>query len=646
MATGKTAFARSTAAETLTAIIREEPKPLSAVAPAAPVPLRWIVERCLAKEPQERYGSTRDLARDLASLRDHLSEMSSPVGVGAASAPKRPQTIRVGLLALAVLAAIVGALFLGKSLARSPLPSFQRLTFHRGRVNTARFAPDGRTVIYGARWEGEPVHLYTTRLGNRQSSRLELPDADIAAVSSTGEMAILLSKPDGSPPTLARVSLAGGVPREILERVRGADWSPDGRSLAVVREGPVGQRLEYPVGRVLSESREGVLAAPRVSPKGDRVAFLEGNSITVVDIRGNKRELSSGWSRIPESLAWSPSGDEVWFTANQGGWITTVYAVTLSGKQRTVLRLPAFCVLLDILPGGRVLLNLIHPRNFMLARTLGKSAERDLSWHDGSNVAGLSADGGTVLFVEEAEEIAGSYGVGATYARRTDGSPAVRLGDGYPIGFSPDARWAAVLDLENQSQLTLLPTGAGEPRVLKGEGIAYIQERDASVEWFPDGKHLLVRGRESDRPVRSYSQPLEGGKPVPFGPDASSCHSFSPDGTQVICRDDKGSFLWPVEGSERRPIPGILAEETVSGWSTDGKALLVLETKIPGRKNRLPIKITELDISTGKRRPWIEAGPTELAGVEGWNRLAVNGAGYAYSYTRVQSDLYLVDGLK
>ena len=77
MATGHRAFQRKTGAETLVAIMREEPEPIAASAPAAPAPLRWIVERCLMKDPEDRYASTKDLARDLASVRDHLSETSA-----------------------------------------------------------------------------------------------------------------------------------------------------------------------------------------------------------------------------------------------------------------------------------------------------------------------------------------------------------------------------------------------------------------------------------------------------------------------------------------------------------------------------------------------------------------------------------------
>src|SRR5262249_43877269 len=106
MATGKQAFQKGTAVDTLSAILNEDPKPISETSPESPAPLRWIVERCLAKEPDDRYASSRDLARDLATVRDRLSETSvsrpSP-----AAAPHRNPWRRMTMPALAVGGAIL-----------------------------------------------------------------------------------------------------------------------------------------------------------------------------------------------------------------------------------------------------------------------------------------------------------------------------------------------------------------------------------------------------------------------------------------------------------------------------------------------------------------------------------------------------------
>jgi len=183
------------------------------------------------------------------------------------------------LQGIALLSAVAAAsFFLGARAGRTPIPSFQRLTFRRGFVWSARFAPDGQTVVYGAGWEGKPVQLFSTRPGNPESVAFPLPGADVMAISSSGELALLLGRHfiDGweSSGTLARMPLSGNAPREVLENVLAADWAPNGADLAVVRIVGQRMRLEYPIGHSLYET-SGWIGAPRVSPAGDSVAFLE-----------------------------------------------------------------------------------------------------------------------------------------------------------------------------------------------------------------------------------------------------------------------------------------------------------------------------------------------------------------------------------
>jgi TolB-like protein len=105
MAAGRRAFRRETAVETLSAIVRDEPTPLAELRPDVPEPLRWIVERCLAKEPHERYASTRDLARDLARLRDGSASMARATAPGVQ--PKASRRLRL-VLGIAILLALAG----------------------------------------------------------------------------------------------------------------------------------------------------------------------------------------------------------------------------------------------------------------------------------------------------------------------------------------------------------------------------------------------------------------------------------------------------------------------------------------------------------------------------------------------------------
>jgi len=234
LATGHRAFQRNTGAETLTAIIREEPVPVGQANPKVPAPVRWIVERCLAKEPEERFASTKDLARDLRSLRDHLSETSATetVSTARAAAAKKglPAWLVPGIaLVVGAALALLGAKLLAGSHPASSDIRTQRLTYRRGSILSARFSPDGKSIVFAAAWDGQPMELYTTRPESPESRSLGLSHASLLSVSSTGDLAVALGWRQvvgwESLGTLARVPLEGGAPREILENVMSADWS-------------------------------------------------------------------------------------------------------------------------------------------------------------------------------------------------------------------------------------------------------------------------------------------------------------------------------------------------------------------------------------------------------------------------------------
>ncbi len=650
IATGEKVFQRNTAAETMAAIIRDEPKPLSQLRADAPLPFRWIVERCLAKDSEERYASTRDLARDLAAVRDHISEVSSGAEALAA-APARPQRrLRPALLAAGILAAgiAVGALAV-KGLSKVPAgaPSFHRLTFRRGELANARFAPDGQTIIYGARWAGEPARMYLTRSESPESRAFDYPDADILAISSSGEMAVLI----GSAPTgvLARAPLTGGAAREVVEGVfyAGADWAPDGKGLVVARRVAGRVRLECPIGKVLVESSEGDLLCPRFSPRGDQIAFYEVDasdnaSLAVVKTSGKeKRTLTSVSSDITGVPCWRPDGREIWITTAQSGESPALYAIDLAGKRRLVARAPGTLELDDIFRDGRVLAahhTIVQILNGLIA---GTEKERDLSWLDGSVPADLSGDGKTLVFTETAE---GSEGKPVVYLRRTDGSPALRLGEGTAIALSPDGKsvLASVRSADGKSEhLALLPSGAGETRVLPSGGV----EGFGGGGWLPDGKRIVFSASEKGRQPRIYIQDIEKGAARPITPERRviplAANPVSPDGKLVFGMQSPGkASLCPVEGGEEVPVAGLEAGEIPVQWSFDGRSLYV------HKRAGVPNKVWLLDPRSGARRPWRDISPTESA--PGVPRLLIarDGRSYVYGVQRTLSELYLIEGLR
>ena len=507
MATGKRAFHGKTGVDTLSAILNEEPEPIAALNPQAPAPLRWIVERCLAKDPNDRYGTTRDLARDLGAIRDHLSEAA----VTGSSVP-RDRRRRRRVLASAALAAAMAVLLAGvqasRQLAKTTPPSFKRLTFRRGNVAMARFAGDGQTIVYGATWNGEPWRVFSTRLDGPETAPIPAPDAFFQAISRSGELAITLvtsTRPwtMASSGTLARAPLSGGAPREVLDGVQFADWAADGSSLLVVRNVEGKTRLEYPIGRLLYET-PGEIRAPRVSPRGDLAAFLDnpvagddGGSIAVVDREGKKRTLASGFTSM-SGLAWARGGREVWFTASREGIASSLYAVSLSGSERMLLRTPAPIAILDVAADGSVLIR-EHTSSMQIAGLApGEDGERDLSWLDYSFVCDISADGKSFTFDESAAGVGGNYRL---YLGRTDGSSPIRLFDGGCGPLSHDG--LLVLSRANvaPNQFVLVPTKSGQPTPLPSGGLNL-----RGALFFRDGKRLLWGARSPGRACASMSR--------------------------------------------------------------------------------------------------------------------------------------------
>jgi len=650
MATGKRAFERGTTAETLTAIIREEPAPVAQLNPRVPAPIRWLVERCLSKDPEDRFGTTKDLARDLASVRDHLSdapvtgEISREIAA-AAAAPTR----RVGRTALgiALLAAGLGAgLFAGRRVWFTPLPSFHQLTFRRGEVGGARFAPDGQTILYSAAWDGRPMEIFSTRTDSSESRPFGLADAEVLAISRTGELAVSLHRRLLSgfvrTGTLAQTGLAGGgATRDVLEDVQWADWAPEGQGLAVVRDVGARNRLESPIGKVLYETT-GWISHARVSPRGDAVAFLEhpvqgddGGSVAIVNRSGGKKTLT-GLFATAAGLAWSPEGD-IWFTAAPIGNNRALYSVTASGRTRLRARVTGNLTIHDIFRDGRLLMTQAIERQGISALPPGEQKERDLSWLDWSSGLDMSADAKTVLFTESGSGGGEGYSV---YLRKTDGSPAVRLGEGSTYGLSPDGRWAlGIRALTSDPQMVLYPTGAGEPRPLPKNGL-----RVQNANWVPDGKRILFEAAEPGHGARLFLLDLETGRSRPVTPEGYRLFtaSVSPDSKlAVVGGPDRRVYAYPLEGGEPTALPTIGPLDRVVGWSADRRINLL-------RLAELPARISRLDIATGRVEPWKQIVPADAAGVSGIGRVCLtqDGASYAYNYTRVLSDLYVVDGLK
>ena len=462
--------------------------------------------------------------------------------------------------------------------------------------------------------------MFTARPESSESRALGMSHTQLMAVSSSGEMAVLLDNhPIGtwvSVGTLARAPLAGGAPREVVDQVQWADWGPDGNNVAIVRDVGGRNRLEYPPGKMLYETG-GWIGHVRLSPKGDYIAFLDhpiqgddSGSVAVVDLSGKKKTLSDGWYSS-QGLAWSPDGDEVWFTGNKSGIDRALYAASLDGKERLVARMPGTLMLLDIWKDGRLLLNRASWRRELTAVADGK--ERDLTWLDYSYPADISADGKTLLFDEEGGGGSLAYGKSgglsyAVYLRKTDGSPAVLLGEGAAIALSPDEKWVIAQTQQSPAQLNLLPTKAGTAMPLTHDAINH-----AWARWFPDGKRVLFSGNEPDRGVRLYVQDVAGGTPRAITPEGMHASAFlvAPDGLSVAgIGPDQLGYIYPTAGGDGRPIRGMESGEQPIAWSQDGLSLFIY------RPGELPAKVSRLELATGRKTAVEQLMPGDPAGVE------------------------------
>ena len=642
MILGGRAFERSTPAQTLSAIIESEPDPLATVAPRTPTPLVWIVERCLSKDPEERYASTTDLARDLGALRDRVSGISSP-GIEPPAArklrPSGPVLVAVAIAVAGMLAAVAGA----RRSVYQP-PTFQQLTFRRGRVLRTRYTPDGASIIYGATWEGGPREIFTSRLDGTESRPFGLKNADVLAVSSKGELAVLLKRNAGGGGTLAVMPLAGGATRELLENVVAADWSPDGTQLAVAIRENRETRIEYPIGRLLYKTKGRFNYSMRVSGSGKLIAFVESPPSTqpfapdqfnlrVVDATGKATTLVH--AQAPRQLGgclWRGGDREVLF-ASQGtvnGHTSDIDVVDLNGRVRTLYRGTGDFLLQDSFADGRLL---VSQQKFTVDLMFGsstESSEANLGWLNSSWLDDISEDGGTVLFHDETE----------VYLRRTDGSPAVRLLPQVRNGkssLSPDGKWVLSAS-ESEHELQLTPTGPGQ-----GKKISIGELVLEDFGFMPDGRAILFTATEKDGRKRLYIIDETSRAPRAIS-DTGRPDDWvvSPDGKDIALNDTAGGLrIYRVDGGTSRPVDGLVQGDHLLAWSEDGRSLLVT-------RGGIPLRVERFDLAAGRREVWKTLAPPESAGVFYVGPVLVtrNGRFWAYSVNRTTlSELWQMTGL-
>jgi len=643
MLTGQRAFRGETDVDTITAVLRETPSDVTRERADVPAAFEHIVNHCLEKEPEKRFQSVRDLAFALETL----SGTGTPIGKE--GWPQSSRYAKKAYLAALALLILAGCIWAVRPLFRTPIrnPNYRRLTYELGTVYAARFAPDGRSVIYEAAWNGRPVQLFSTVSTSVQAQTLGASDAHLLALSTQNELALQLHGRHGTfldltGGTLARAPVAGGSPRELLEDVRWADWDPKGE-LAVVHHVNGHSRLEFPIGKVLYESR-GWISHLRFAPGGELIAFMDHPSlwddrgfVRVVDRAGKVRTLSSEWES-EAGLVWRPDGKEVWFTAVEAGYNRKLMAVSLSGVERAVLVAPSGLDVMDVAPDGSVLLSTESPRVMLESMGPADQAGHVLSWYDWSLVKDISNDGQWILFEESSEPFGQAYAVAA---RKVDGSPPIHLGEGSAGGLSPDGKWALAVSITDPPRVKLLPIGTGQPKDVPLTGLEHVQ--NGAARFMPDGQHVIINGNEPGHSVRGYLVDLAGGKPRPVTPEGVASLLISPDGHYVTAQSPGSAVVvCSVENGATQKIPGMDVGDTAAQWSQDSSALYVY------RSGTVPAVIARLDLHTGQRTAVKEIRPSEAAGVISIGPITMSrdGSRFAYSYYQNLSVLYVVSGLQ
>ena len=643
MLTGRRAFSRETPRETMTAILREDVPELSSSGRQIPPPLDRIVRRCLEKNPAERMQAARDVAIALEAVSgSDSSGVGSPLALPAT--PRRPW--RVLALSVALLLAGLAMGFLAAMRApgavSAELPRFTRLTFRRGEIRGARFAPDGQSIFYSAVWDSQPLRVYPVRLERPRADAAPIADADLLAVSRTGDLAVATHPRRESlfieRGTLARISSSGGGPRELLEDVVAADIAADGR-IAVVRSDRGRTRLEFPIGTTLYET-SGWLSSPRISPDGTRVAFHDhplhdddrGWPAVVEVATRVKRDLTAQQQDSLLGLAWVQNGQEVCFGSSND-------AIQCAGVEKPVVRVVVRgtrpFVLFDIADDGRMLAATFDATGAQVAGEFG-GREVDASWQDAAFPIDFSADGTQLLF----ESL--DYGV---HLLPLGGGPPVRLAEGIPAGISPDGRSVLALAPGVPTTIAIVPTGPGATRTLPRGPL----EAHTSAAWMPDGRRVVIAASEHGHGSRLYLQDIAGGEPRAFSGEGVRLMTFtprvvSPDGRVVIALGpDQQPALYPVDGGQPRPIAGLGNDLVPIGWGESSDVVYARHRTL----GRL-VPLFKVDLTSGRRQP---VGQLGLADPKGaplvlLTQVSRDGRHYAYYSSQALWTLFLVEGAK
>ncbi len=556
------------------------------------------------------------------------------------SSNKARRVYQAGSATLLALAAVFGAAYFeSKASAARPQPTFRQLTFRTGAIRAARFIPGSEQVVYTAKWQGSDPQTSVVGTDGSNSRSIDFAQGVLASISRQSELALIARDPsrtDGET-RLSRSPLSGDGIRVVSESAPAADWFPDGRELATVQEHGTESLVEFPSGHNVYSSH-GWISCLRVSPQGDRVAFLEhpvrdddAGYVRIVDKKGNSVALTGEWNSA-DGLAWSPSGNEVWFTASKAGTRRILYAVSRDGKLRLVSNGPSSLRLLDISSAGRVLLAVDDARMLLRGALAGDGVESDFTKFDLSHVDDISRNGKRVLFTEGGEAGGQHY---TAYVHDAESHSTFRVASGRGLALSPDGNWALTVDPRDRGTLSLTSVATGVSQKIDGYGFEY-----QWAKFLSGGDRLILGGAYPEGPLTICTQNIHGGRPAPLdGSPYLDYVQVSPDGSKIAGMASNQLLVFDIAKKSVHRMPlGFMAFPV--GWSRDGGDLFVLTPKDS------KYRIVKTDALTGSSEPWKTLTPSGTAGFEGLAAAvaAPDAGAYAYSSNLDLSRLYVVDG--
>lgn len=649
MVSGHRAFQRDTAADTTTAILTHEPPELAASRADVPPSLERIVRHCLEKNANERFQSARDVAFALEALSGTGVSVPTSAVPTVAAVPKRGWWPIAAVAAL-VIGAVGGMLVERTRTVPAANIRFTQRTWDSEWITNARFMPDGQSVVFSSARTGSVPSLFVMRAGEVTPQMLAGPGTHLLAVSSTGEMAVLTGATNHwghrvFAGTLARMSATGGA-RALMDHITEADFSPDGATLAVIREDSGTWTLEYPAGKVLHKVTAGYLSDLRVAPDGEHIAFFEhqlagddrGN-VRVVDKTGTTAVLSGDyWGE--EGIAWSHDSRTVYYAAGGEGGQSSyqIFSVNIAGTPAPVQALggPVSVSIFDIAADGRMLLDIDAYRSVIRARLPGETAEREFSWLDFPLGGLLSVDGKHMAFNDLSQSAGADY---STAWRDTAGGPVVRLGKGWGMALSPNDRWL-VASLPSSGAVWLYPTGPGEPISVPG---LVMNDITSAASWLSDSTHVIICGAVGGKSSRCYRIAID--KPSlnePVTPEGTSRLLLAPDDKTMIARLSDGTWRRVTSPTTfGAAVGGFAADEYPVAWTTDMRGLVFIDPL------DMPMRVQRLDLATGARSLLASLTPPDASGV---NRMTLSywndgRKAYVYNYTKELTQLFTVTGV-